>query len=54
MRFEWYVVKYKNGVYVSNTPYAMSKSYAERLKELSDSISSDFSYEVKHREDLPK
>jgi hypothetical protein len=54
MKYEWYLVRFKDGKFVDRSPYAMSKGEADNLLSLAQLTDKGFSYKVMHENDFKK
>ena len=54
MRFEWYLVRFKQGKFIDKSPHAISRSEADNLLSLAKMTDKGFSYRVMHRNDVNK
>ena len=54
MRYEWYVVRFKNGTFIDKSPCALSRSEADNILSLAKMNDKGFSYRVAHRNEANK
>jgi hypothetical protein len=52
MRYDYYVVRFKDGVLVDSSPCAMTGREADSLSDLGNAKADGFSYKSKHRSEL--